>query len=58
MRSTSCYAVLSSTNGHQINASYSENNLTTNGKKSTTRVDILQSKKKRMNNPSLKTRFY
>jgi hypothetical protein len=42
MRSTSCYAVLPSTNGHRLDTSYSENNLTTNGKKSTTRVDILQ----------------
>ncbi len=44
MRSTSCYAVLPSTNGHRIDTSYSENNITTNGKKSTARVDILQSK--------------
>ncbi len=44
MRSTSCYAVLPSTNGHRIDKSYSENNIPTNGKKSTPRVDILQSK--------------
>jgi hypothetical protein len=48
MRSTSCFAVLPSTNGHRINSnidqSYSENNIITNGKKSTTRIDILQSK--------------
>ncbi|CAF0756555.1 unnamed protein product [Rotaria sp. Silwood1] len=47
MRSTSCFTLLSSTtNGHRSNAnidtSFSENNITTSGKKSTTRIDILQ----------------
>ncbi|CAF1481804.1 unnamed protein product [Rotaria sordida] len=53
MRSTSCFALLSSTNEHQthsnIDTSFSENNITTtttttttNSKKSTARVDILQ----------------
>ncbi|CAF2759197.1 unnamed protein product [Rotaria sp. Silwood2] len=47
MRSTSCFALLSSTkNGHRTNSnidtSFSENNITTNSKKSSTRNDILQ----------------
>ncbi|CAF3632421.1 unnamed protein product [Rotaria socialis] len=47
MRSTSCFDVLSSSsNGHQINTnidtSYSESNIISNGKKSTARTDILQ----------------
>jgi len=43
MRSTSCYAVLPSTNGQRIDSSYSDTNLPKNGKKSTTPKDILQS---------------
>ncbi|CAF4634865.1 unnamed protein product, partial [Rotaria magnacalcarata] len=48
MRSTSCFAVLSSSsNGHEINTnidkSYSESNIISNSKKSTARTDILQS---------------
>ncbi|CAF0944406.1 unnamed protein product [Adineta steineri] len=46
MRSTSCYSVLPSTNlqrtNSNIDTSFSEPNIITNGKKSTPRVDILQ----------------
>ncbi|CAF1621878.1 unnamed protein product [Adineta ricciae] len=46
MRSASCYAVSPSTNGRHPNStidpSFSEPHLPTNGKKSTTRTDILQ----------------
>lgn len=50
MRSTSCIALLPSSSINErkmnphIDTSYSENNITSNSKKSTTRADILQSK--------------